>query len=68
MLGLVQEVPGLTVQVFSGDEPGNLVRTLTGEALGTLITAYKRDESLPAWGESDKYMTEIHCLFCENFR
>jgi len=35
----VQEVPGLTVQVFSGDEPGNLVRALTGEALGTLITA-----------------------------
>ncbi|NTU56144.1 MAG: isopentenyl phosphate kinase family protein [Anaerolineales bacterium] len=39
MLGLVQEVPGLTVQVFSGDEPGNLVRALTGETLGTLITA-----------------------------
>jgi isopentenyl phosphate kinase len=39
MLGLVQEVPGLTVQIFSGDEPGNLVRALTGETLGTLITA-----------------------------
>jgi isopentenyl phosphate kinase len=39
MLELVQEVPGLTAQVFSGDEPGNLVRALTGEMLGTLITA-----------------------------
>ena len=39
MLGLVQEVPGLTAQIFSGDEPGNLVRVLTGETLGTVITA-----------------------------
>jgi isopentenyl phosphate kinase len=39
MLGLVQEVPELTVQVFSGNEPGNLVRVLTGETLGTVITA-----------------------------
>jgi isopentenyl phosphate kinase len=38
MLELVQEVPGLTVQVFSGDVPGNLVRALGGEMLGTLIT------------------------------
>lgn len=39
MLRLVQEIPGLTVQVFSGEEPGNLVRALSGEILGTVITA-----------------------------
>jgi len=39
MLGLVQEIPGLTVQVFSGEEAGNIVRALTGEVLGTVITA-----------------------------
>ena len=39
MLRLVQENPGLTVQIFSGDEPGNIVRALTGETLGTVITA-----------------------------
>jgi isopentenyl phosphate kinase len=39
MLSLVQEVPGLTVQVFSGNELGNVVQVLTGETLGTLITA-----------------------------
>jgi len=39
MLSLVQELPGLTVQIFSGDEPGNLIRVLAGEVLGTLITA-----------------------------
>jgi isopentenyl phosphate kinase len=38
MLRLVEDVPGLTVQVFSGDEPGNLVRALTGETLGTVIS------------------------------
>ena len=39
MLDLVREVPEMTVQIFSGDEPGNLVRVLTGETLGTVITA-----------------------------
>ena len=39
MLGLVQENPGLTVQIFSGNEAGNLVRALTGETLGTMISA-----------------------------
>lgn len=39
MLGLVKTVPGLTVQVFSGEAPGNLVRALGGETLGTLIAA-----------------------------
>lgn len=39
MLRLAQERPGLSIQIFSGDEPGNLVRALEGETLGTLITA-----------------------------
>jgi len=38
MLNLVQEIPGLTVQIFSGDEPGNIARALTGEISGTLIS------------------------------
>jgi isopentenyl phosphate kinase len=38
MLGLAQAVPGLKVQIFSGDTPGNLGRALRGELLGTLIT------------------------------
>ena len=39
MLDLVQANPEMTVQIFSGVEPGNIVRVLTGETLGTLITA-----------------------------
>jgi len=39
MLELVQKNPKLTVQIFSGAEPGNIVRALTGEMLGTLISA-----------------------------
>jgi isopentenyl phosphate kinase len=39
MLALVQEVPGLTAQIFSGEQPGNLQRALAGETLGTLIAA-----------------------------
>ncbi|NJC98414.1 MAG: uridylate kinase [Anaerolineales bacterium] len=39
MLELVQKSTGLSVQIFSGEEPGNIVRALTGETLGTLITA-----------------------------
>jgi isopentenyl phosphate kinase len=39
MLNLVEEIPGLTVQIFSGEAMGNLVKALTGETLGTLITA-----------------------------
>ncbi|HEY5729813.1 MAG TPA: isopentenyl phosphate kinase [Anaerolineales bacterium] len=38
MLGLVQDIPELTVHVFSGKEPGSLLRALTGETLGTVIT------------------------------
>ena len=37
MLDLVQEIPGLTVQIFSGDRPGNLYSALLGENIGTLI-------------------------------
>jgi isopentenyl phosphate kinase len=39
MLELVQETPGLRVQIFSGTQPGNLVRALLGEILGTEISA-----------------------------
>jgi len=39
MLGLVAETSVQSVQIFSGDEPGNLARALTGESLGTMITA-----------------------------
>jgi len=39
MLELVQSIPGLTAQIFSGSELGNVVKALTGETLGTLITA-----------------------------
>lgn len=38
MLDLTKELPGLSVQIFSGRELGNIVRTLSGEVLGTLIT------------------------------
>lgn len=37
MLDLVTEMPGLTAQIFSGEEPGNIKKTLAGEHLGTLI-------------------------------
>ncbi len=39
MVELVKDNPELTVQIFSGAEPGNIVRALTGEMLGTVITA-----------------------------
>jgi isopentenyl phosphate kinase len=38
MLELVQYNHELSVQIFSGTEPGNLVHALTGETLGTVIT------------------------------
>ena len=37
MLSLVEQIPNLNVQIFSGEETGNVKRTLTGELLGTLI-------------------------------
>jgi isopentenyl phosphate kinase len=39
MLDLIQETPGLKIQIFSGTQPGNLVRALLGETLGTEISA-----------------------------
>lgn len=38
MLELAREIPGMTIQIFSGEEPGNIVKALSGETLGTLIT------------------------------
>jgi len=38
MLSLTQAIPGLTVQIFSGDAPGNIARALVGETMGTLIS------------------------------
>jgi isopentenyl phosphate kinase len=37
MLELAQRVPGLQAHIFSGEIPGNLVRALGGETLGTRI-------------------------------
>jgi isopentenyl phosphate kinase len=39
MLDLTKEIPGLTAQIFSGEQPGNLQKALAGENIGTLITA-----------------------------
>ncbi len=39
MLDLVQQNPLLKIQIFSGAEPGNIARALTGETLGTWIAA-----------------------------
>ncbi|RPI96724.1 MAG: isopentenyl phosphate kinase family protein [Chloroflexi bacterium] len=39
MLELVQQNHLLKIQIFSGAEPGNIVRALTGETLGTWINA-----------------------------
>ena len=37
MISLVEEIPDISVQLFSGLEEGNLKRVLDGEALGTLM-------------------------------
>ena len=39
MLNLAQQIPELKIQIFSGAKPGNIGRALTGEMLGTVITA-----------------------------
>ena len=39
MLDLVQQIPELKIQVFSGTEPGSIGRALAGETLGTWIAA-----------------------------
>ena len=38
MVNLAASNPELTIQIFSGTEPGNIVRALMGEVLGTVIT------------------------------
>lgn len=38
MLDLVEEIPGLEVLIFSGDQPGNVAAALRGETLGTRLT------------------------------
>lgn len=38
MLALARENPGLSIRIFSGAQPGNLVRALLGESLGTEIS------------------------------
>lgn len=47
MLQLVGEIPDLVVQIFSGEQPGNIKDALAGRVLGTLIAsdeyAEKRD-------------------------
>jgi isopentenyl phosphate kinase len=37
MLELIRKMPGLTVQIFSGEDAGSLRRALSGEAIGTRI-------------------------------
>jgi isopentenyl phosphate kinase len=39
MLELVRVMPNLTVQIFSGEESGNLLRAMKGENIGTEISA-----------------------------
>ncbi len=41
MLDLVEAVPGLSAQIFSGEPKGHLGRVLAGETLGTLIESDK---------------------------
>lgn len=36
-LSLVHQLPELEVHIFSGEEPGNVLRALSGERVGTLI-------------------------------
>ena len=38
MLALVTEIPGLSAQIFSGEETGNIQKALAGENLGTILT------------------------------
>lgn len=39
MLKLAEEIPGLSIQIFSGEKPGNLEKALKGAHIGTLISA-----------------------------
>lgn len=37
MVELVGQIPSVSVQIFSGEEPGNVEKALAGEVLGTLL-------------------------------
>ena len=39
MLSLAMEIPQLTAQIFSGETPGNIKKTLAGENLGTILAS-----------------------------
>ncbi len=39
MLNLAEEIPDLSIQIFSGEQPGNLEKALKGAHIGTLISA-----------------------------
>jgi hypothetical protein len=39
MLELAEAIPGLTIQIFSGEWPENLQQALAGKILGTIIAA-----------------------------
>jgi isopentenyl phosphate kinase len=39
MFELAETVPGLSIQIFSGESPDNLHKALLGEILGTIIAA-----------------------------
>ena len=41
MLRLVQQIPSLSIQIFSGEEVGNVEKALRGDLLGTLIAGDK---------------------------
>ena len=39
MLKLTGEIPDLSIQIFSGEKPGNLKKALKGVHIGTIISA-----------------------------
>jgi isopentenyl phosphate kinase len=39
MLTLVTENPSMSAQIFSGEEPGNILKALAGANLGTILAA-----------------------------
>jgi isopentenyl phosphate kinase len=43
MLDLVQEIPGLEISIFNGNQPGNLAAALQGQSLGTRIINNRRE-------------------------
>lgn len=43
MLALVEEISGLSVQIFCGEREGSLIKLLKGEKIGTLIMSKKKN-------------------------